>query len=60
VTGVQTCALPIFKFFEGISSSFDLRQAQTQLYSSQQGYLRAMLDVITKKAELETVLNTIN
>jgi len=48
------------KFFEGISSSFDLRQAQTQLYSSQQGYLRAMLDVITKKAELETVLNTIN
>ena len=48
------------KFFEGISTSFDLRQAQTQLYSSQQNYLQAMLDVITKKAELETVLNTIN
>ncbi|MFV9551596.1 TolC family protein [Algibacter sp. PT7-4] len=48
------------KFFEGIASSFDLRQAQTQLYSSQQDFLQAMLDVITKKAELETVLNTIN
>lgn len=48
------------KFFEGIASSFDLRQAQTQLYSAQQEYLQAMLDVINKKAALETVLNTIN
>jgi outer membrane protein TolC len=48
------------KFFEGIASSFDLRQAQTQLYSSQQEFLQAMLDVINKKAELETVLNTVN
>ncbi len=48
------------KFFEGIASSFDLRQAQTQLYTAQQEYLQAMLDVINKKAELETVLNTIN
>jgi outer membrane protein TolC len=48
------------KFFEGISSSFDLRQAQTQLYKAQQDYLQVMLDVINKKAELETVLNTIN
>lgn len=48
------------KFFEGIASSFDLRQAQTQLYSAQQDYLQAMLDVINKKAELETVLNKIN
>jgi len=48
------------KFFEGIASSFDLRQAQTQLYSSQQDYLQAMLNVITKKADLETVLNIIN
>ena len=45
------------KFFEGIASSFELRQAQTQLYTSQQEYLQAMLDVINKKAELETVLN---
>lgn len=47
------------KFFEGISSSFDLRQAQTQLYTAQQELLQAMLDVINKKAELETVLNEI-
>ncbi|WP_298550144.1 TolC family protein [uncultured Algibacter sp.] len=47
------------KYFEGIASSFDLRQAQTQLYASQQEFLQAMLDVINKKAELETVLNTI-
>lgn len=48
------------KFFEGIASSFDLRQAQLQLYTAQQDYLQAMLDVITQKAELETVLNSIN
>ena len=47
------------KYFEGISSSFDLRQAQMQLYTSQEGYLRAMVAVINKKAELETVLNKI-
>ncbi len=48
------------KFFEGISSSFELRQAQTQLYSAQQEFLQAMLDVINKKAELETVLNSVD
>jgi len=47
------------KFFEGISTSFDLRQAQIQLYTSQQDYLAAMIDVINKKAALETVLNKI-
>jgi outer membrane protein TolC len=46
------------KFFEGIASSFDLTQAQTQLYTAQQNYLQAMLDVITKKAELETITNS--
>ena len=48
------------KFTEGIASSFELRQAQVQLYTAQQEFLQAMLDVINKKAELETVLNTIN
>ncbi|EDP97134.1 TolC family protein [Kordia algicida OT-1] len=48
------------KFFEGIGSSFELRQAQTQLYSAQQEYLQAMLDVINKKAALETILNQTN
>jgi len=48
------------KFFEGVSSSFELRQAQTQLYSAQQEYLQAMLDVINNKTALETVLNQIS
>ncbi|WP_299121927.1 TolC family protein [uncultured Winogradskyella sp.] len=45
------------KFFEGIGSSFELRQAQTQLYIVQQELLQAMLDVINAKAELETITN---
>lgn len=48
------------KFFEGIATSFDLRQAQTQLYTAQQEYLQSMLNVISRKAELETILNTVN
>ena len=47
------------KFFEGVGSSFELRQAQTQLYTAQQEFLQAMLNVINSKAELETTLNTI-
>ena len=45
------------KFFEGISSSFDLLQAQNQLYSQQQSYIQSMLDVISTKAALENALN---
>lgn len=45
------------KFFEGISSSFDLLQAQNQLYSQQQNYIQSMLDVIARKATLENALN---
>lgn len=41
------------KFKEGLATSFDLTDAQTQLYSAQQKYLQAMLDVINKKAALE-------
>ncbi|BAO55095.1 TolC family protein [Nonlabens marinus] len=48
------------KFTEGISTSFDLRQAQTQLYQAQSEYLNSMFQVITNKAALETVLNTPN
>ena len=50
----------LIKFQEGIGSSFDLRQAQTQLYSIQQEVLQSMLNIITTKATLETVLNTPN
>ena len=46
-----------FQFFEGISSSFDLLQAQNQLYTQQQNYVQSMLEVIAKKAALETALN---
>ncbi len=45
------------KFTEGLSTSFDLRQAQTQLYTAQQQYFQAMLDLINAKAEIESVLN---
>lgn len=46
------------KFKEGIATSFELRQAQQQLYASQNEYLQAMLNLITAKSELETILNT--
>lgn len=45
------------KFFEGISSSFDLTEAQRQLYTMQQNYLQAMLNVISSKATLDNALN---
>ena len=45
------------KYFEGIASSFDLRQAQIQLYTAQQEYLQSMVEVIIKKTDLETILN---
>jgi outer membrane protein TolC len=45
------------KYLEGIASSFELRQAQTQLYTAQQEYLQSMVDVINSKTELETILN---
>ncbi|KAA5827693.1 TolC family protein [Algibacter amylolyticus] len=45
------------KFFEGIASSFELRQAQTQLYTAQQEFLQAMLNVINNKVALETITN---
>jgi outer membrane protein TolC len=48
------------KFTEGIATSFDLRQAQTQLYQAQSQYLNSMFQMITNKAILETVLNTPN
>ncbi|WP_372975909.1 TolC family protein [Muriicola sp.] len=45
------------KYKEGIASSFELRQAQTQLYSAQQEYLQSMVNVITAKTELEVIAN---
>ncbi|MDT0538928.1 TolC family protein [Croceitalea sp. P059] len=45
------------KFKEGLATSFELRQAQTQLYATQQEYLQSMVDVINRKTALEIVLN---
>ncbi|MCX2718733.1 TolC family protein [Lentiprolixibacter aurantiacus] len=45
------------KYSEGLASSFELRQAQTQLYAAQQEYLQSMVNVINKKTDLETILN---
>ena len=45
------------KFKEGLSTSFNLSEAQRQLYTAQQTYLQSMVDVINKKAILEKLLN---
>ncbi len=46
------------KFFEGLASSFELSEAQRQLYAAQQELLQSMLDVITTKVTLENLLDT--
>ena len=45
------------KFFEGLASSFELSQAQTQLYSAQQQYIEAMLYLLNKHIALDVMLN---
>ncbi|MGB1283558.1 MAG: TolC family protein [Polaribacter sp.] len=45
------------KFKEGVTTSYELLQAQTQLYTQQNNYVQAMLDIIAKKAALENALN---
>ncbi len=45
------------KFFEGVSSSFALSSAQTQLYQQQQHYLQSIFGLITSKVALETALD---
>ena len=46
------------KYFEGVTSSFELREAQLQLYSAQNNYIKSIQEVIQKKLSLETILNT--
>ena len=48
------------KFSQGMVNSFELRQAQTQLYKTQNDYLNAIQDLISKKIELKTLLNIAN
>ena len=45
------------KFYEGLVSSFELRQAQNQLYTIQNELLQSMLEVINKKTNLEIIIN---
>lgn len=45
------------KFFEGISSSIDLTNAQNQLFNQQQIYIQSILQIIQSKVELENALN---
>lgn len=45
------------KYTEGLATSFELRQAQTQLYGTQQEYLQSMIEVINQKTELEIIRN---
>lgn len=46
------------KFFEGVGTSFELSEAQRQLYAAQQDLLQSMLNVITLKVALENLLDT--
>ena len=48
------------RFFEGIVSSFEFRQAQLQLLDSQQKYLNSVLELISIITELETLYNNTN
>lgn len=45
------------KYFEGLSTSFNLTDAQNQLYSSQRNYLQAIYEIITAKSKLNNALN---
>ena len=45
------------KFNEGISTSFDLLNAQNQLYAQQSNYVQSMINIIANKAKLENALN---
>ena len=45
------------KFFEGLTTSFDLSQAQRQLYTAQQDYLQSMLNILVKRIDLEALIN---
>lgn len=45
------------KFAEGIATSFELSQAQAQLYTAQQQYIQAMLGVLNKHITLDVLLN---
>jgi len=46
------------KYTEGVTGSFELRQAQLQLYDLQNQHLNAMRDIIKSKTELDILYHT--
>jgi len=59
---LQTLANKIFKtqqikYYEGIGTSFDLIQSETQKYSSDNAYFQAVFAVIQNKIKLDKALN---
>ena len=48
------------KYFEGMAGSFELRQAQLQLYNSQSKYLGSIKNLIERKINLEILINSPN
>ena len=45
------------KYKEGMSGSFELQQAETQMLNSQRNYLMSAYEVITTKAALQKALD---
>jgi outer membrane protein TolC len=45
------------KYTEGVGSSFELRQAQQQLYKAQSDYINAMVNVINARAAIKAITN---
>ncbi|TCP25009.1 outer membrane protein TolC [Tenacibaculum skagerrakense] len=45
------------KFDEGVTTSFELLETRNQLYTQQNNYLQAMLNIISSKANLDNALN---
>ena len=45
------------KYFEGMATSFELSQAQNQLYDAQRDYIEAMFTVLNKHVELDVLIN---
>ena len=46
------------KYTEGVTGSFELRQAQLQLYDLQNQHLSAMQDIIKSKTELDILYHS--
>ena len=48
------------KYFEGISTSNDLRQSENQYYTTQSDYVSSVSDLINAKIALDKALNKYN